>query len=50
LAERIPSYVNDITIFADSDADGLRHARELERRLRARGLSAVVAELLETSR
>lgn len=49
LAERVPSYVNDVTIFAHTDDDGLRHAAELERRLHARGLSAATATL-ETAR
>jgi hypothetical protein len=50
LAARVPSYVNDITIFAHTDDDGMRHATELKRRLRARGLSAAIAKLLEKSR
>jgi hypothetical protein len=50
LAERVPGYVNDITIFAHTDTDGMRHAAELERRLRARGLSAATANLPEKSR
>src|SRR5262249_20480528 len=50
LAERIPSYVNDITIFADTDDDGMRHACELERRLRARRLFAAIAKVPEKSR
>jgi hypothetical protein len=50
LAARVPSYVNDITIFAHTDDDGTRHATELKRRLRARGLSAAIAKLPEKSR
>jgi hypothetical protein len=50
LAARVPSYVNDITIFAHTDDDGMRHATELKRRLRARGLSAAIAKLSEKSR
>ena len=50
LAARVPDYVNDITIFAHTDDDGMRHATELKRRLRARGLSAAIAKLLEKSR
>jgi Toprim domain-containing protein len=50
LAERVPRYVNDITIFADSDDDGMRYATELERRLRGRGLNAAIAKLLEEAR
>jgi hypothetical protein len=50
LAERVPDYVNCITIFADTDDDGMRHARELERRLRALGLSVATAKLPEKSR
>lgn len=50
LAERVPSYVNDITIFAHTDNAGMTHARELERRLRARGLSAATAKLPEKFR
>jgi len=50
LAARVPSYVNDITIFAHTDDDGMRHATELERRLHARGLSAAIAKLPEKSR
>src|SRR5262249_35446309 len=42
LAERVPSYVNHITIFAHND-DGMTHARELKRRLHARGLSVAIA-------
>ena len=45
LAERIPSYVNCITIFAHADNDGMRHAAELERRLRARRLFVATAAL-----
>jgi hypothetical protein len=50
LAERIPGYANSITIFADADSAGMRHARELERRLRARRLFAAAAKLPEKSR
>jgi hypothetical protein len=52
LAARVPSYVNDITIFAhtNDDGSGVRHATELKRRLRARGLSAAIAKLPEKSR
>ena len=45
LAERIPSYVNCITIFAHADNDGMRHAAELARRLRARRLFVATAAL-----
>jgi|SRR6516162_1183680 len=50
LAERVPDYTNDVTIFAHTDTDGMHHAAELERRLRARGLSAATAKLPEKSR
>lgn len=50
LAARVPSYANCITIFADADSAGMRHARELERRLRARRLFAATAKLPEKSR
>jgi 5S rRNA maturation endonuclease (ribonuclease M5) len=50
LAERIPDYVNEVTIFADTDDDGMRHAHELKRRLRARGLFAAIVEPPEKSR
>lgn len=50
LAERIPDYANSITIFADADTDGLRHAAELARRLHARGLLAAIAKLPEKRR
>jgi hypothetical protein len=50
LAARVPSYVNDITIFAHTDTDGRSHAAELERRLRARGLFATTAEIPEKFR
>jgi hypothetical protein len=49
LAARVPSYVDEVTIFAHTD-DGMRHAVELERRLRARGLSAATAEVPEKFR
>jgi hypothetical protein len=49
LAARVPSYVNDITIFAHTDDDGMRHAVELKRRLHARGLSAAIADPRRTS-
>src|SRR5262249_44962190 len=42
LAERVPSYVNHITIFAHND-DGMTHARELKRPLHARGLAVAIA-------
>ena len=43
LAERVPTHVDCITIFADTDTDGMRHARELERLLRARRLFTTLA-------
>jgi len=49
LAERVPDYVTEVTIFADSDDDGVRHAAELKRRLRARGLFAAIVEPPEKS-
>jgi len=48
LAERVPSYANEIMIFAHAD-DGMRHAVELKQRLRARGLRAAIAEPPEKS-
>jgi len=48
LAERVPDSVN-VTIFADPDPDGMRHAAELRRRLSARGLFAAIVELPEKS-
>jgi Toprim domain len=50
LAERVPTHVDCITIFADGDNAGMTNARELERRLRARGLFTTIAELPENSR
>jgi hypothetical protein len=50
LAERVPDHADCITIFADPDNIGMRHATELKRRLCARGLSAAIAELPEASR
>jgi hypothetical protein len=50
LAERVPRHADCITIFADPDDIGMRHAAELQRLLRARGLFATVAELPEESR
>jgi hypothetical protein len=50
LAERVPNYVNCITIFADTDTDGMRHARELERRLRARRLFTTLVKRQEKFR
>jgi hypothetical protein len=49
LAERVPDYAC-ITIFADADSDGARHAAELRRRLRARQLFAATAKLPEAAR
>jgi hypothetical protein len=43
LAERVPGYVNCVTIFAHADSDGQRGAAELARNLRARGLIAGIA-------
>jgi len=48
LAERIPT--NEITIFAHTDDDGMRHATELMRCLRVRGLYAAIAEPAEKFR
>jgi hypothetical protein len=50
LAERVPDYVNFITIFAHTDDDGMRHAVELKRRLHARRLPVAIAKLPEKSR
>jgi hypothetical protein len=44
LAERIPGHADCITILADTDDDGMRHAHELERRLRARRLFVSIAK------
>jgi len=49
LAERIPDYASEITIFAHADDDGMRHAAELKQRLRARGLRAAIAHPPEKS-
>jgi hypothetical protein len=38
LAAAVPTYTDSISIFADNDNDGRRHALELARRLRKRGL------------
>jgi hypothetical protein len=45
LAERIPGHADCITIFAHDDNDGMRHAAELARRLRARRLFVATAAL-----
>jgi len=50
LAERVPDHTDCITIFADTDTDGRRHARELERLLRARRLFTTLAKCPEQSR
>jgi hypothetical protein len=42
LAEHIPSMLDCVTVFADDDHDGLRHAAELDRRARARGVASRV--------
>jgi hypothetical protein len=49
LAERT-AYATSITIFADDDTDGMRHAAELERRLRARRLFVSIAKPPEECR
>ena len=50
LAERVPGHADCITVFADADTDGVTHAAELERRLRARRLFTTIAKLPEESR
>src|SRR5262249_24593839 len=50
LAERVPSDVNCVTIFAHTDPDGMRHATELKRRLRAPGLFVTTVNPPEKSR
>ena len=49
LAERVPDHADCITIFAYPDDIGMRHAAELQRLLRARGLFAAIANLPEKS-
>jgi hypothetical protein len=49
LAERVPAHADCITIFADTDANGLRHARELEQRLRRRRVFVSIAQLPEVA-
>jgi Toprim domain len=40
LADVIPSYIDSVTVLADDDGDGRRHAGEIAKRARARGIDA----------
>ena len=44
LADAVPSYIECITIIADDDDAGRRHAADLAVRLRARGFEAIIGE------
>jgi hypothetical protein len=50
LAECVPDYADCITVFAHTNTDGMTHARELARRLRARRLFVSIAKPPEDSR
>jgi hypothetical protein len=38
LTEAVPRFIDLVTVLADADVDGRRHAAELTRRIRARGI------------
>jgi hypothetical protein len=40
LADKVPDWIDQVSVIADSDPDGRRFALELAARLRTRGLTA----------
>jgi hypothetical protein len=42
LADRLPEWIDCVSVIADDDPDGCRHAGELTRRINARGIEAII--------
>jgi Toprim domain len=42
LADRLPDWIDCVSVIADDDPDGRRHAEELAKRIEARGIEAIV--------